>query len=144
MALNTDLSRGNFIKLSTRLLFWLAGLLGLGGLIRFFSHESDTDSPSDHNLGPVLDLPSESKIVYQDIPAVLYRTGNDFLALSLSCSHLGCTLENGEESFSCPCHGSEFSLTGKVIKGPAMEDLPKLKTEINEEGHLILYLDRVK
>jgi Rieske Fe-S protein len=138
MFVNGKLPRRSFLKLSTRLLFWLAGLLGLGGLIRFFSHESDTSSPSTYDLGPVNDLPSDSKIVFQDIPAVLYRTGDEFTSYSLICTHLGCTLENGAESFSCPCHGSEFSLDGKVLKGPALDDLTELSIELNKEGHLLI------
>jgi Rieske Fe-S protein len=138
MAEESKIPRRGFLKLNTRLLFWLAGLLGLGGLIRFFSHESDTSPPSLYNLGPVNDLANDPKIIYQDIPAVLYRTGNDFTAYSLRCTHLGCTLENGEENYSCPCHGSKFSLDGKVLKGPALDDLAELGIEINEESHLLI------
>ena len=44
-----------------------------------------------------------------------------FLALSRTCTHLGCTVPwVGEEmKFACPCHGSNFDITGNVIDAPA-------------------------
>ncbi|MCA1826491.1 MAG: ubiquinol-cytochrome c reductase iron-sulfur subunit [Myxococcales bacterium] len=51
-------------------------------------------------------------------------TGTDAVAaVSAICSHLGCTvLPHTSPSGSilhCPCHGSEFDLTGAFIQGPA-------------------------
>lgn len=44
-----------------------------------------------------------------------------FLALSRTCTHLGCTLPwiEKEMKFACPCHGSVFDITGNVIAAPA-------------------------
>jgi cytochrome b6-f complex iron-sulfur subunit len=44
-----------------------------------------------------------------------------FLALSRTCTHLGCTVPWIEEEmrFACPCHGSAFDITGNVIDSPA-------------------------
>jgi cytochrome b6-f complex iron-sulfur subunit len=44
-----------------------------------------------------------------------------FLALSRTCTHLGCTVPWVEEEmkFACPCHGSNFDITGNVINAPA-------------------------
>ena len=44
-----------------------------------------------------------------------------FLALSRTCTHLGCTLPwiEKEMKFACPCHGSAFDITGNVIDAPA-------------------------
>ncbi len=44
-----------------------------------------------------------------------------FLALSRSCTHLGCTVPwvAKENKFICPCHSSEFDITGEVISPPA-------------------------
>jgi carotenoid phi-ring synthase / carotenoid chi-ring synthase len=49
-------------------------------------------------------------------------------AISLTCTHQGCTVhpnENGE--FHCPCHGAVFDQDGKVLRGPAQRDLPRFK-----------------
>lgn len=44
-----------------------------------------------------------------------------FLALSRTCTHLGCSVPwiEKEMKFACPCHGSAFDITGNVIDTPA-------------------------
>ncbi len=141
MSQDNNISRKNFLQINTRLLLWLAGLLGLGGLVRFFSHEPDSGPPTSFDLGPLADFPADLKTIYQDIPAVIYQSEEEFLAYSLRCTHLGCTLEEQGNGFSCPCHGSEFSSGGVVQKGPALDNLPILQIEINDKGNLILHAE---
>jgi len=44
-----------------------------------------------------------------------------FLALSRTCTHLGCSVPwvEKEMKFACPCHGSAFDITGNIIEAPA-------------------------
>jgi cytochrome b6-f complex iron-sulfur subunit len=44
-----------------------------------------------------------------------------FLALSRSCTHLGCTVPwlSEENRFVCPCHSSAFDINGDVLEPPA-------------------------
>ena len=44
-----------------------------------------------------------------------------FLALSRTCTHLGCSVPwmQKEMKFACPCHGSAFDITGNVVEAPA-------------------------
>lgn len=41
------------------------------------------------------------------------------------CTHLGCVPNNGGnfEGWLCPCHGSQFDLSGRVRQGPAATNL---------------------
>lgn len=41
------------------------------------------------------------------------------------CTHMGCALHENtaEGSFDCPCHGSRFTKSGRVLDNPAVRDL---------------------
>ena len=53
------------------------------------------------------------------------RTGqNTFTALNATCTHETCTITGYQSStYVCPCHGSEFSTSGAVVRGPAARAL---------------------
>jgi glycine/D-amino acid oxidase-like deaminating enzyme/nitrite reductase/ring-hydroxylating ferredoxin subunit len=58
-----------------------------------------------------------------------YRHPDGSLTLvSAICPHMGCAVAwNGDEkTWDCPCHGSRFTPAGKVINGPAIDDLPSI------------------
>lgn len=139
--MNEDLSfpRKAFLRLSARISLGLAGILGLGGLVRYFSHEPAGKAPSEFDLGLAADFPASGKLVRLDIPAVVYKTNEDYQAYSLVCTHLGCTVEEDGEGFNCPCHGSQFDHRGSVKKGPATKDLIVLTVEESDDGRLILH-----
>jgi len=55
--------------------------------------------------------------------------------LSSHCTHLGCKINNLENGrLVCPCHGSEYDLEGKVLKGPAFKNLDKIHSKISSDG----------
>ena len=133
-------TRRDFIKLVTNALFGLSGFLGLGGLLRFFSYQPDPGPPTEFDLGSVYDYPFGSRTMLPQIPAVLYNNKGTFTAYSLTCTHLGCTIEeDGEAGFLCPCHGSRYTWDGLVLQGPAEKPLRPLRVEVTEEKTLMLY-----
>lgn len=72
-------------------------------------------------------------------PICVYRlSGEDYKAMLMRCTHRACELTTGGGMYSCPCHGSEFSLSGKVLVGPAEEDLESYKVELEGENIRIL------
>jgi Rieske Fe-S protein len=137
------MSRSGFLKASTRFLLWFAGALGLGGLIRFFSYEPEEGRLTTFDIGSESDFHLDGKRIFPDIPAVVIYAGGELLAYSLRCTHLGCTLEDLEDTYACPCHGSIFSQDGRVLTGPAAKNLPELQVEVNQEGRVILNTEGV-
>ena len=134
------LSRRDFLRLATNSLLGLSGALGLGGLIQFLSYEMDPAPPSQYDLGSAGDYPPGSRTLLMNIPAVLIHNNDGYLAFSLVCTHLGCTVEQKDGEYECPCHGSKYNDKGDVTHGPANTALKKLRVEINETGNIILHM----
>lgn len=56
----------------------------------------------------------------------VYRDENDALFIvDITCPHMGCVCSFNaiDKTWDCPCHGSRFSYTGEIIKGPATHRL---------------------
>ena len=47
--------------------------------------------------------------------------GIEDFAINAVCTHLGCVVpwNRAANKYICPCHGSQYDFTGKVIRGPA-------------------------
>jgi Rieske Fe-S protein len=58
-------------------------------------------------------------------PVLIVRKSADhYLALSMQCTHMGCPVDPPVHAvMTCPCHGSQFDLTGQVRHGPAQYPL---------------------
>jgi cytochrome b6-f complex iron-sulfur subunit len=48
---------------------------------------------------------------------------DEAVAFSAVCPHEGCTVAPDGEQLTCPCHGSQFELSGDVKRGPAQRGL---------------------
>ena len=69
--------------------------------------------------------PSRS-ILSTQLPINIFETTVGLLTPTAKrCPHLGCALKwnSAEHSWDCPCHGSRFTETGKVIENPATGNL---------------------
>lgn len=135
------LPRRDFLTLAWKSLLSLTGLLGLGGIVQYFSYQPYPSPPTAFDLGLPEDYPLGTRARIPDAQAVLQHGADGLQAYSLVCTHLGCTVDLAKEGFSCPCHGSIFDLTGSVQHGPATLPLRQLRLEVNDQGRLILHTD---
>lgn len=76
--------------------------------------------------GRILQVDGQRVGAYKDTDGTIYT-------VKPVCTHMGCILEwNQDEcSWDCPCHGSRYDVTGKILNNPALEPLGK--TTLGEE-----------
>ena len=71
--------------------------------------------------------PGEGRVIRRGVHKVAaYRDDDGVLhERSAVCTHVKCIVgwNTAEKSWDCPCHGSRFDAYGKVMGGPAIEDL---------------------
>jgi Rieske Fe-S protein len=69
--------------------------------------------------GKVVEKDRQKLAVYRDEQGVAH-------VCSAVCTHMKCVVNwnQSEKTWDCPCHGSRFTINGKVIEGPALADLP--------------------
>jgi cytochrome b6-f complex iron-sulfur subunit len=51
--------------------------------------------------------------------------------------HRGCQVEPAAEHLVCPCHGSEYTNTGEVLKGPTQRPLRRIPVSVVGESIVI-------
>lgn len=76
-----------------------------------------------------------------ELPLYVRRlAGGGFSAVSTRCMHLGCQVEPAGDRMVCPCHGSEYTLDGMVLRGPT--ELPLIRYRVtSDDSKLYIHLD---
>ena len=87
-------------------------------------------------LTSTADVPVEGGVIVdsgQTKVVVTQPTAGTFVGLSAVCPHQNCLVnEVSDQKISCPCHGSQFSITdGAVIQGPATSGLSPVAVSVN-------------
>ncbi|MEE8104802.1 MAG: Rieske (2Fe-2S) protein [Planctomycetota bacterium] len=95
------------------------------------------------DLGPAADLADgatkryliERRAGWQAVqePIFLVRRGEEILALSSVCTHLGCRVRAHKDEFRCPCHQGAFTKEGEPLRGPVTEPLARYTTRIERD-----------
>jgi nitrite reductase/ring-hydroxylating ferredoxin subunit len=122
-------TRRDFFRLAWKGLGIIAALEVLGILTAyFFSGKNRNTAPPRQLLeaGPVDTFALDSVSAFMGGRFYLARQQDGgFIAVSLRCTHLGCsvTWEEGKHRFICPCHSSAFDISGEVLNPPAARAL---------------------
>jgi cytochrome b6-f complex iron-sulfur subunit len=59
----------------------------------------------------------------------------DNYGINAVCTHLGCVVPYNavDKQFQCPCHGSRYDSTGKVVRGPAPLSLALAHCDVQDD-----------
>ncbi len=121
-------SRRQFIQLGLGVL--ALSVAGEAAWIALKGLEPGAKAPPQPVEVQVGDIPAggTKDILYGSDPALVMRSEDEFLVLSLVCTHLGCIVKWGadEQTFHCPCHAASFDKTGRVTGGPPPAPLERL------------------
>jgi nitrite reductase/ring-hydroxylating ferredoxin subunit len=83
------------------------------------SDDSEKIAELVDNESKVIKVNNKKVAVYKDEEKRLH-------SVSADCGHQGCEVvfNKAEKSWDCPCHGSRFSIDGKILHGPTVKALP--------------------
>lgn len=134
------ISRRDFIKTSA------LGVVAGGTLLSSISSEAFAKAPAarglvrksgDDVVVKISDNTALSKVggtvKVSDEIMLIRKSETGFIAVRTICSHKGCDVELEGNKFVCPCHGSEYTIDGKVTEGPAKADLKTFETIFDSE-----------
>lgn len=135
------ISRRRFLSTG---LFALGGVMGVGYLglaLRYLLPNTAPRAVPPRRVGsassfpvntPVLTVVEENGV---EDGVFVVNTGKDFVALDFHCPHLNCPLNwypgvDGIGRYICPCHGSQFTVTGDHVAGPAPHAMWKHEVQV--------------
>ena len=126
------------------------GWMSMGGIVTsVVSCASNTDSNAQPEttpsgefqmVGTVQELEETGSLIDEAAGVIVVRNkSQQLIALDISCPHQGCNvaLTEGGERLACPCHGSEFTLRGQVLQGPARTKLDNYEVKTEEDQVLV-------
>jgi len=124
-----QITRRDFFSLAWKGLGVIATLEVLGIITAYFFSGKNRSVVAPKQLleaGPVGSFAPGSVNAFMGGRFYLARQQDGgFIAVSLRCTHLGCsvTWEEGKQRFICPCHSSAFDISGEVLNPPASRAL---------------------
>ena len=142
---SSTVTRRNFIRLGGRLA--LLGAAGgmLGPVGRFVLAEERSPEevikagrPGDYAKPLAGGRPSLKQV--QQSRVWIIRDAGGLAALVASCTHLGCPVrwEASGNQWTCPCHGSRYSVYGLPLAGPARDPLRRALLTLDAQGELVV------
>ena len=78
-------------------------------------------------------------------PGVAGDAPQEWVIVAANCTHLGCipkVVDTKPEGWFCPCHGSVFDMAGRILRGPAAENLPLPPYVFTSATNLVIGTDQ--
>jgi cytochrome b6-f complex iron-sulfur subunit len=169
-----EISRRSFFAIAGWLGFLAASAVALYQSVKFVQPNATYEDPPAFKPDGALANPSNyavgSTTVIIDKRVVINRDQDGFYAISLICTHLGCTPryftdvtsdlidagtqiskdpDTGQQAsranpilpgFKCPCHGSRYFRDADNFFGPAPRPMDRVHIEVAKDGKL--FIDR--
>ena len=123
------ITRRDFIGLVWKVLGIIAALEAIGMIVSYFfsAKNKKTATPKQLLEAGLVDtfLPGSVSAFMGGRFYLARQQDGGFIALSLRCTHLGCSIswEENKKRFICPCHSSAFDISGEVLNPPAARAL---------------------
>lgn len=117
---------------------WIGGHLSFGRAVGV-NHTAVEDGPEEWTTvldsAEVADGELTVGQTSDGFGVLLVKRGAVIHAMADRCAHMGCPLHDGEMDggvVRCGCHGSEFTLDGSLVHGPARNGQPRFDARISD------------
>jgi len=141
-----SINRRSFMKRAWTWLGVIAGieLVGLSVNMLASGKNKKTDAASLVSAGFIESIRPGSVTPFKNGQFYLVRLDDGgLMALSLSCTHLGCSVafDGSKNKFICPCHSSVFDIKGNVLNPPAPRAMDAYPVQISK-GEILVNISR--
>ena len=133
-----EVSRRDFLGLVSLGMAVLASIPVIGGAFRMVKANVRYEDSTKFKIGMIEDFPVGAVKKIDDKKVFIFADEGGLYAISTVCTHLGCIVFKTEWGFQCPCHGSKYNGSGKVIGGPAPRPLSWFEISQGIDGTLVV------
>ena len=114
----------------------ISGVIAGAGNLLYLKPAVTYGPASTFRVGKPEDYLEGIKLTYENERVAVIREKSGFAAISITCTHLGCTVRTSDAGFECPCHGSQYDEIGFVTGGPAPTPLDWYQITVAPNGEL--------
>jgi cytochrome b6-f complex iron-sulfur subunit len=132
----TVVTRRNFLGWASASAVALTALSVFAGIFRMSKPTVHYEEATKFKIGKPESFPVGTVKKLEEKGVFIFSREDGLHAISCVCTHLGCIVAVTETGFQCPCHGSKYNESGKVIGGPAPRNLAWLEISQNLDGTL--------
>ena len=135
-----EMTRRSFLAIAGWGGFTVASLIALYQSLKFVYPNATYEDPPAFKADPPSAYAVGSTTVLIDKRVVINHDPNGFYAISLICTHLGCTPRwfQNDNMFRCPCHGSRYLRSGVRFYGPAPRPMDTVSVARAADGTLLV------